>query len=134
MKFHVWCKGDWSVGIPGDGVVIDWPTLSENPNDKEGTEYISFVKDNLRQCFADIFDDKDTYVMTDKEYDEFTKEDIDVDFSDQDVTGYEVWERDDFGLWGSSGMILFSKNKEEAEKVVAESPEDRYILPVRNKE
>jgi hypothetical protein len=73
VKFHIWCTGDSSVGIPGAACVLDWPELEENSSDKERTEYIKFVKDTLQTTFKDIFDDRHTTVMTDKEFEEYTK-------------------------------------------------------------
>jgi hypothetical protein len=77
MKFHIWCRGDRTVGDYGSSVEVDWPELSEDPNDQERTEYIISVKENLKESFVKIFDDKNTLVMTDKEFEEYTKDPMD---------------------------------------------------------
>jgi len=68
MKFHIWCLGDRTVGDYGASVVIDWPALQDDANDPEVREYIQFVKDCLKKSFIEIFDDKNTHCLTDKEW------------------------------------------------------------------
>lgn len=72
MKFHIWSPGSQGVGIPGRQVVVDWCELSESELDREEMD---FIKRKLRWAFIDIFDDKNTRVMTDKEYEDYTRED-----------------------------------------------------------
>lgn len=78
MKFHIWCNGSPGVGIPGCQAVLDWSELEEDKNwrnDQEKAEYIKFVKKQLKTSFITIFDDPNTFVMTEEEFNLFTKED-----------------------------------------------------------
>jgi hypothetical protein len=70
MKFHIYCNGDMSVNIPGCHTTLDWPEL-----DNSDPEYTTFVKDTLKIAFIKIFDDRHTVVMTDEEFEKYTKED-----------------------------------------------------------
>lgn len=53
----------------------DWDTLEDDPKDENIQSQIQLTKEVLTKAFKQIFDDRYTYVMTDREYEAYTKED-----------------------------------------------------------
>lgn len=70
MKFHIFTQG-----FPSYNTTLDWPELEENKDDSDKTEYIIFIKSELKKSFSAIFDEKYVLVMTEAEFTEYTKDD-----------------------------------------------------------
>lgn len=60
MMFYVHCKGDPDTGIPGSSAEVEL-TCGELPF---GSEELIYVKEQIRTCFENIWDDCTTVVLT----------------------------------------------------------------------
>lgn len=65
LTFHVFARGDRTVGDGDHYAIVQIPYANVKDLD-----YREFVRDELRATFADIFDNKDVRVQTQKEKDE----------------------------------------------------------------